>query len=426
MIFDEFIKAGLIKIGGDDDIYDKLITSSKELAKELLVEKIKIINYALVSLDKNIAENEPVLKEVEECISKTWKMIRSQFGEMPIAIYRAVILQALENLAEEEAEIASIIWMTCSNTYQYLEFSSTEQDLIKNHLNAMGNISEDEALKEWTIDREIKNIRIPNFKIEVKKTKKVVDQKQLTEYFIAASGPQGEDGVARNDPNANWTNGNQSWSYQFAPRAAKGVTIEVNKALELQNNDIHQFFSSFEKQATSYFTKLKRDVSSALKDTIQSSLAIERRSQLLWWKESLYSKSQKKSYSDLTEFQCSIAMPFDLFDLLPAKCPVSVDYILKETFNSINSKENKIKLFDYLTKIEQPENKSFLEKYFIQGNQSSGRVELNLFISEIVFSKVNIKSEMISKIGITQDAEIKYSELAIWILHCLLAKRLSE
>lgn len=427
MMFDKFLDAGLIPIGGDDDKLQKLLGASKELEQILLKDKTKIINYTLVALDEKITEEEIVLKEVETIVKKQWQLVRGQFdGGMPIRIYQGIILQALYSITEESQVASAIIWLTGKSIYPLLSFSTKMEEIIKTFLEQLGDKVEEYALTEWTIDKEPKTIRIPNYKLNVEKINVQIDEDVLKKHLIAASGPHGQDAVAIPGANQHWPNSASPWSYQFAPRAAKGITKVVNESLSQQNTQVNKYLSELEKQSNDYFTKLKKDISSSLKDTIQSSVAVERRSQLLWWKETLYSRSQRKSYRDMGIFQATIAMAFDLFELLPSICPVSVDYILKETFFELKSAETTTKINDFLLEMNKEENIEFVDSYFPKIENDPNRMNLITYMSEIVHNKVRIEDNTIAKIGILGDKEIAYEKLSIWILHNLMAKQLSE
>jgi len=423
MIFDEFLKAGLIPIGGDDEVYKKLTAASKKLVEILKADKAKVINYTLVAIDSNITENEPVLVEVENIVTEEWKLIRSQFTEMPISIYRGIILQALEDLGSKDVVVAAAIWHSSCNLFSLLPRKERESDILYKFLHAMGDVAETKAIEDWSINKEPKGIRLPAFNLEIQKTPASVDLKELTDYLIAASGPSGEDGVARANPNPYWPNNNHNWAYQFSPRAAKGITSSVNKALTAQNNATNLFIESFQKQATEYFTKLKTDVSVALKESIQSSVAVEQRSQLLWWKETLYSKTLRKSYRELDEFENAIAMAYDLYNILPKHCPTSVMYILKETYNTIHSAKSKIKISEFINIAQSKKKKEFVNNFF-ENVDNHGRTDFDSYLSNVIFN--NNSEEIISRLGINSDVEIEFELLSTWILNSLIAKYLIQ
>lgn len=430
MIFDEFLKAGLIPIGGDDEVYKKLIAASTKLMDVLKKEKTKVIRYTLVAIDSNVTEQEPVLAEVEAIVTEEWKLIRSQFTEMPISIYRGIILQALENLGSKDVAIAAAIWHSGCNLFPLLPRKEKESDILHKFMYAMGDLAEKKAIEDWSINKEPKGIRLPAFTLEVPQTVVSVDLNQLTEYFIAASGPKGADGNARTDSNPHWpsVNGysnseNPAWSYQFAPRAAKGVANSVNKALTAQSKSTNEFFESFQKQATDYFGKLKTDVSAALKESIQSSVAVERRSQLLWWKETLYSTTLRKSYRELDEFENAIAMAYDLYELLPLHCPTSVMYILKESYNTLQLTQKKITISEFIKLTQSKEKKDFVESFF-EKTDNSGRTDLDSYLSKVVFDKSEENEDLISRLGVNAEVEIEFEYLSTWLLNSLIAKYL--
>jgi len=430
MIFDDFLAAGLIPIGGDDQIYTKLIKASTNLEEIFKKNKAKVINYTLVALDSNVTENEPVLAEVEDVVTQEWKLIRSQFTNMPIAIYRGIILQALENLGTNDSLFAAIIWHSGCDIFTLYSKKTKESEILSLFLNKMGDIAEEAAIKEWSIDGEPKGIRLPGFQLDIKISNSEVNLKELTEYFIAASGPIGSDGNARKNPNPNWpakdssyNSHNKEWSYEFAPRAAMGVTNSVNKAFVSSNQNIKNFIDAFQKNTNDYFSKLKTDVSAALKETIKNSIAVERRSQLLWWKETLYSRTLKKSYRDLDDLGNAVAMAYDLKCLLPTISPVSVMYVLKETFHLVSGKKKKIKLSEIITQLKQKEKNYLIENYFVRTDINS-RSSIVSYLNEILYNGANIEEQILFKLGVKSDTEVEYDFFSTWILNSLIAQSL--
>jgi hypothetical protein len=423
MIFDDFLLAGLIPIGGDDHVYDKLIKASKNLEEILKKDKAKVINYTLVALDSNVTENEPVLAEVEDVVTQEWKLIRFQFTNMPIAIYRGIILQALDNLGTNDPLFAAIIWHSGCDIFTLYRKKTKESEILSMFLYKMGDLAEEAAIKEWSIDGEPKGIRLPAFQLDIKVSNVEVDLNELTEYFIAASGPSGLDRVARADPNPYWTNSYADWSFQFAPRAAKGVANSVNKALVSNNQNMENFVEAFKKNANDYFSKLKTDVSTTIKETVRNSIAVERRSQLLWWKETLYSRTLKKSYRELDDLGNAISMAFDLKELLPTISPVSVMYVLKETFHLVSGKKKKVKVSEIITQLRQKEKKYLIDNYFIR-KDINGRSDLVSYMNDVLNNGIDIEDQILYKLGIKSDTEIEYDFFSTWILNSLIAQSL--
>lgn len=425
-IFDLFQKKGLLpSIGGSDDIYQKLKKSAKDITTNLIQNKDKIIPYTLVAFDNLVQETEPILAEVETSIAQNWQMLRSQFSEIPIALYRAVMLQALENLvvAKPAENYAAIIWWSIVDTYPHLNVPQREKDLLQIFLHQLGNQVEDNAIKEWSVDKQ-PQIQLPVLSFQSKKTNPAVDVKQLTEFMIAASGPQGTDGVARQNSNRYWSNGGANWCYEFAPIAAQGIASVVNNALTQQNNGVNQNIGTLQNALNNYFEQLGKNIKTALQGTIQSAVAVEQRSQLLWWKETLYSRKLQKSYRKLNKFECAIAMAWDLYLMLPDIFPVSVDYILQESFCQIHGHEaEKITIQQFVQYVNDEANSDFLKQYVDNTIVSEKRITLVELMSIIIYTKTNITQE-IMRLGIAPDKQLSYEAFSVWILHNLASKHL--
>jgi len=60
-------------------------------------------------------------------------------------------------------------------------------------------------------------------------------------------------------------------------------------------------------------------------------ISSSRRSELLWWRQSLYSPSMRRSYRDLQPAVAAIMMASDFAGLAGSCAPVSADYFLRET-----------------------------------------------------------------------------------------------
>ena len=58
---------------------------------------------------------------------------------------------------------------------------------------------------------------------------------------------------------------------------------------------------------------------------------LQRRTNLLWWKEALFSPSAQMSYRDMSTFDAATLMAFDMHRQIPTLSPASVAAFLRET-----------------------------------------------------------------------------------------------
>jgi GTPase-associated system helical domain len=68
-----------------------------------------------------------------------------------------------------------------------------------------------------------------------------------------------------------------------------------------------------------------------------ATLGLQRRTQLLWWKEALFSASARVSYRSLDEIVAASLMAFDLFQQLPMLSPASVQSFLGEAVRLVQA-----------------------------------------------------------------------------------------
>jgi hypothetical protein len=425
-IFDQYQSKGILpSIGGDDSVYQKLIDASGNITKNLKEDPNKIIAYALVGIDNQIYEEEPILEEIELAIKEEWKMVRSHFIEIPIILYRAIILNSLEALGEE---YFPILYWTLIDVYPFVNISKKEKEIIDEFIGITGNATEEKAFNEWSVDKEDVKLSQPRLAINFAENKIVIDVESLEEKLINASGlyARGEN-QKRPEANPYWTNSQANWSWEFAPRAAKGISEEINKGLNKLNENVNLNSATIETGLKKYFSAINKSLKGAIEESIKSSVAVEQRSQLLWWKETLFSRKLQKSYRQCSEFECAIAMAVDLYEMLPPLFPMSVDYILKETFWKVHNTKTKTTLKSFLEEVDNIENQEFFHQFFEDSEKiDETRMDLSLFITRLVYYKTDLDKDIVLYLGLQPDIELGYDDISLWLLHCLSAKDLAK
>ena len=90
---------------------------------------------------------------------------------------------------------------------------------------------------------------------------------------------------------------------------------------------------------TQYTQEIAGVISEHLTNTLQAvsgaAAGLQRRTDLLWWKEALFSPSARVSYRDMTSFDAAALMALDLHQQIPTFSPVSVAAFLRETIVSL-------------------------------------------------------------------------------------------
>ena len=189
-----------------------------------------------------------------------------------------------------------------------------------------------------------------------------------------------------------------------------GTSIESGEKEEVT---INKFFSEF-----------KKSLDQVLKSSFVSIQAVERRSKLLWRKETLYSSSLKDSYRSVDEVIQPIIMAYDLYQQLSAIVPVSVDFLLRDTLLLLNNKAgSKIKFSELLKELSTDTNKAILKEYFEDFDVISERMPITDFIALLVHEKVE-PSSLKQYTGIEDKEQVSLTDISVFILHDLMAEYL--
>lgn len=410
-----FLATGLFEIGDSDDRLEKLKKSIDDLEKLFESDYSLLSKYTLVAIDPNISDTEPALITTEEIVIKHWETLRSKYPDMPRNILRGVILNAINNVGKKNPTAARIIYLSALNFYPYAKLNQ-EKELVETLLTELGDIAEENAADEWSFIEDEPKLKLRPLKLNNIKFEQAAidsDKLQLKLKLAIANEPGGH--------SANGHGGNSIWGDHFAKNATEGIATAFNEAIVNLTGSLSP--DTIESPINKFFAEFKKSLDENLKISFSSLRAVERRSKLLWWKETLYSTSLKKSYSGLDINLLPILMGIDLNNQIPLITPISVDYLLRDTLLLLNDKKNEsIKFADFLKNISEESCKTTL-KPLLDLNEEEGRISITDFIALLINDRISIK-DFQSRTGIEEKAESSMDEIAVSILHDLLVRRL--
>lgn len=410
----EFLKTGLFDIGDSDDRLKWLQQSIEAMQKKFEEDYSLLHKYTLVALDPNIADSEAAMIETETTITEYWKALRGKYTEMPRNIIRGVILNALNTVGKSDPLAARIIYLTANNFYPYAKLNN-EKKLVETMLNSLGDIAENDAVEEWSLLEVEPSLKLGTFKVSGFKVESTnVDDTKLKAALkvAAARTPEGWDPYSHPE----------QWSTHFSKIASPAIGVLISESLSSVTKSLDTL--TLESSINKFFTDFKRTLDANLKISFSSLTAVERRSKLLWWKETLYSSSQKRGYRGLDKILLPILMGSDLNNQVPEITPISVDYLLRDSlFLLIDKNDSSFKFSDYLTEISKDNIKQILKSCFGNLDELDGRISITSFIALFVNDRITIK-DFKTRTGIEDSEEITLTELAVIVLHDLLTQRL--
>lgn len=356
----EYLNEQLIQTT-DDSHVEKLKKISADLAKKISKDKEKILRYSLIAVDPEIPSDNPEVVEVKNLIVESWQTFVPNSKDTALTIIRAVMLEVLQILSKE-LDNASIIWFSNKDRLKYLKLGR-DKTIIGNFILELGNRIEAEATEQWAFS--------PSDEIEVPKVvAAAIDPTELTPHM-----------------QANAVN-------------ATGVADIFNKALKKQVNELKESQRSF----------------------MELNVLMHMRTQLIWWKQAMYSASLKDSYRGLKEGSMEIALTFDFSAFTPETYPVSVDFFLVETYNEwTNRSSAKIKILDFIKLVEKEKE---LLQTIIPEYTAEGRIPFVRFLQGFIHAKFNAK-QFKDLVGIQETTEITYKDLVLWLFHDLQAIKLT-
>jgi hypothetical protein len=412
------LKSGLFDIGDSDERLKWLQQSVSALVKYLKKNYSLLPKYSLVALDPNISDKEPILNDVEEIVTKYWKALRGKYPDMPRNIHRGVILNALMEIGSEDPIAARIVYLTSSNFYPYAKLGK-EKEIAHILLTELGEIAEKNAVEEWSLIEEEPRLRLGKLKIDSLQFGKI----ELDDEIVRSKLNE----ALSNSPSGHGPNHGlhqPQYKEHFIEKTTEAITQSFDSAFSDLSKALNP--SAIEDPINKFFTSFKKSLDDNLKSSFASIVAVERRSKLLWWKETLYSSSLKKSYREVSNPVLPILMGSDLNEQVAKITPISVDYLLRDTLLILNEKKGeKIKFKDFFNSLIKDSGKSEIINLLPEINESDGRITVTDFIVLFLNDKAKLK-DFTERTGIKQDDEVSIEDLSVAIFHDLLTKRLSS
>lgn len=322
-----FLRAGLINVGGDDAKLERLKETASDLAASLKKSPSKAAAFALIAFDPKAPTEDPVVVEALEALQSRWATYVNTFSGTPVTVIRAVLLQALVQAAAEEDSVGVSFVASARNALPFME-AGHERGIWSDVITDVEYRVDARAQAEWATPE---SITVPTLTlstlepITITSTPTTINKAYLASRIEAAVGPNNAAGQATSG-NQYWPNQGQHWAQQFAPKLtdllAEALTA-VAKGNAIAPLDLSAPLNGLIQAMSAY-------VDGTLKAVSGATAGLQRRTNLIWWKESLFSPSAGASYRGLPGATAAALMAFDLHKQVPTFSPASVAAFLHE------------------------------------------------------------------------------------------------
>ena len=327
-----FLGKRLIDVGGDDDKFERLRQTAVDLSRVLRETPAKATPFALVAFDPHVPTTDPTIVEVEDALRNRWETYVNTFSDTPVTVLRAMLLDALVRACGQDDTVAVAFVASARNVLPFME-ADGEQEIWTEILLEIERKVEERAAREWATPASIPepDVRFDSpAAVEIRIRSKKTSGTTLRPKFEAAAGPHSLDpngSQTTTGGNPHWPNNNEHWVQDFGTRTAQVVAEAINRAiggLSVEGGDLPGIAREMMAVMSEHLTATLRAVSDA-------SAGLQRRTNLLWWKEALFSASAGVSYREMSTPDAAVLMAFDMYRCIPTFSPSSVTAFLRET-----------------------------------------------------------------------------------------------
>lgn len=421
----QFLDIGLIDLQSSDEKLEKLEKTSSALSDILEESPSKALSYIYIACNARISESDCVVQEAIAVLKDNWPTYSNAFKGKPITVVRALLLQALANKLEDDMHIAIAFNSIARNIIPYTNVGK-EGDIWRSSIYENDVRLNLQAEKEWSAPEKITIEPFsyqPPKSIEIFSKEVELDREKLLLGVEKAVGTQKakQNGA---DTNKYWPHQHPSeWTSAFASLFTTTIADVVDEALE--ESKIEEPID-----LSAPLRKLSEAIENHINTTVNqisiSTRGLQKRTSLLWWKESLYSPSAHCSYREIPLFISGTVMAYDIFNQVPTLSPASVTAFLRETVLAIENakKPQTKKMYELISELRESEYAIALIQYVITvfaNLDSRGPVIRLLSIDKN--SSMPDETRFLELTGIKPDLELSNSEWAVWVFRELQAMR---
>ena len=409
-LLQRFFDASLIPADTDDDRLGHYQAAAADLAKRFAETPNDAVSASRVAIDPKCPASEPWFAVAQEAVKVHWKTFLANHHDAPRQICRAVLLEGLSIAVAENSNLSAVIWNATSSLLPHLG-SGPEQIITREFISKLGDECEAYSSEIWQLGRGSDGKPpVFEFKLAAVKASKV-DEAELTNGLSDAAGLHNAQSKSFGNPNPYWASSGHTWSYEFAPRAAKTIAGEVNKALATVSPMLKGVSDQLEPALNKYANALG-------KWAIDSTLHSKQFTTLLWWKQALYSPSLRRSYRGLSAAGISIATSFDLSEVSSAPVPASVEFFLREVIHALVPENPRLTLVDLAEALKA--NEPIDPCLPSPPTGPTRRVSLRDFLA--LARQGTLTAEMMQAyVGIEPTTAITLSEWTVWLFRERLA-----
>ena len=308
------LEIGAIDLNGDDTKLEKLRATAKDLSAVLKKAPAKTVCFTMAAADPGIASDDPSIQVAMAALRKQWETVSNAYARPPVAILRAILLDAIV-LAARLDDAISVAFV--------------EEAVWREAVGEIEAKVDARAEEEWATPEMI-TVDPLHYAAPASVAQKMkvpaVNRETLESLIHCAAGPWGGSGS-----NQYHSNQPQQWAESFSKKMSAAIADELESMAE----ELVPAPVDLSGPLSALASAVGIHVEKALASFSGATAGLQRRTNLLWWKEALYSPSAHESYLELPPYEAAALMALDLHEQVPTYSPASVSSFLKETIRCL-------------------------------------------------------------------------------------------
>lgn len=403
---------------GNDQLLEKLRTAVNAVVQVIKDDRLLVIPYALAALDPETPVNDPPFETVASAVQHEWNTYTEVFTE-PRTVFRAIILDALARLAEEEHDVAGAVDLIARNILPHIQ-SGGETEILTRFRDRAREISQLEAEQRWPTDVQVTVPKLPSIKLG-----------QLNGSAITVNRDTLKAGFAQPNLNTgNWMVSDQNICQMISNQGVEAIASTVEAAVKAGGISADDLRKSLVDPLQKGLKELVESVATSVSGVIAPMTTLKRQADILWWKEAAFSVHLQQSYRTVPAVLLPLAFAVDFAALLPAWSPIAVEHFLSEAFlvqtapGSAKSKTAKSDLRTYLDHLKaESQTSQLLDQLPEAVEDLNGRSTLLSFVRKFLQGKTDLE-KLVTETGLFPSLEITNTELCVHLFREIQASRL--
>ncbi len=319
-------------LGEDTDRFDALALAVQDLSAELATDegRAHVIPFTIVALDESTPPNDPTFEQLATAIVEHWSTYSNVYrGDPPRQLLRSVALAAVRAAAGTDDRVAGAAWYIAANRFTV---APTEEMVARKFSSDLGKTAEAAATEVWKRPEAEPSFRMP---ARADAEAAAVETLSMNKDFVAkevldALLTDASELSATDSRTAQTTNDPKAWATAVAPELAAAISKAVGGGVNVLVERLNEAGLVSTDGMKGFASSVGDRVREALSEAQQAWAGRDLRSDLLWWRQSLYSPSLRDSYRHLDPHPAALAMAADLHTLVPDFAPLSVEFVLRE------------------------------------------------------------------------------------------------